>query len=268
MRKRPPSVARTGAAPRRVQRRLWPWLPVAVLFLVPVFWLQRHMPSLWPILNVEVRGEFQHLRVARLRGLVEQHLRGNMLAANLEEVSAALLSEAWVETVTVRRLWPNRLQVELREQRPVVRWGEEGFLNARGELFPARGNAETARLPLLRGPPDATRVVLSHYLALRKGFAATGLYLENLELSTRGAWVAGLRGGARIYLGQTEQLARRVRRLLRYAVTLSAERKALLRRVDLRYDGGLAALHAAPEHSLDMRSVGGIAGEDAVGEIP
>ena len=241
---------RPGPRLRYLHYCLW---PAVVLSLGLGAWGGvRYVHSLYPILEVEVQGEFQHLRPERLRRVVEQRLRGGLLAVDLEAIQEALLAETWVDAVTVRRLWPDRLQLFLREQRPVARWGREGLLNERGEFFPGQITPATARLPLLYGSADAARRVLRYYYALRQKFAGVGLQLTSLELSEHGAWSAGLRGGARILLGRTE-LASRVWRLQRYVGPLPATEKAALQRVDLRYDNGLAVRYASPPRALPAR---------------
>ena len=53
----------------------------------------------------------------------------------------------WVDAVIVRRRWPGTLFVRIVEQVPAARWGDDGLLNTRGELFVEHGLTIKRRSP-------------------------------------------------------------------------------------------------------------------------
>ena len=76
---------------------------------------------------------------------------------DLRAVRRAFESVPWVRLAVVRRVWPNRLRVQLEEHRPVAIWGSESgaekLVNSFGEVFEANlGDVEDDDLPTLAGP--------------------------------------------------------------------------------------------------------------------
>ena len=68
------------------------------------------------------------------RALTSVPLDG-ILSTNLEIIEVQLISMGWTRQVTVRRHWPDRLEVQLHKVVPVARWGEQGYLAANGEAM-------------------------------------------------------------------------------------------------------------------------------------
>ena len=50
-------------------------------------------------------------------------------------IEAQLISMGWTRQVTVRRHWPDRLEVRLHKVVPVARWGDQSYLAADGEAM-------------------------------------------------------------------------------------------------------------------------------------
>ena len=89
---------------------------------------------------------------------------GGFVSADLDRLRSAVEALAWVDRARVRRLWPDRIRIEIVEQQAAARWGEDGLLNTRGELFatrraPRAAGAAAARRP--DGHGGAGRAALS-----------------------------------------------------------------------------------------------------------
>ena len=104
--------------------------------------------------RVEVRGELQHVTAASIRAAIAGRLKGNFFTVRLDETRRLLETVPWVSQASVRRIWPNRLQVTLREHRALGAWGDGRLLSDRGELFVANvAEAEIfGPLPSFAGP--------------------------------------------------------------------------------------------------------------------
>lgn len=103
----------------------WPW--VAVLGVVAAAALALHSPLL-AVSRVEVLGAVESSAVARVAesGVGEGAL---LLWADTDAVRRAVAADPWVAGVTVDRVWPNRIVVEVVERRPVA-WieGTDGWM--------------------------------------------------------------------------------------------------------------------------------------------
>ena len=130
---------------------------VAALLLVAmaVLWLARQ--PLFAIRAITVDGDVARNSVSTIRANAAPNLAGNFLTMDLGAVRRAFESVPWVRLAVVRRVWPNRLRVQLEEHRPVAIWGGDSgtdkLVNSFGEVFEANvGDVEDDALPTLAGP--------------------------------------------------------------------------------------------------------------------
>ena len=170
-----------------------------------------------PVTAVAVEGRFQRVSPLEVEQAVRERLQGaGLVSADLAGVQRALESLPWVDTASVARAWPTGLKVNLSEQVAAARWGANGLLNARGELFISEARFVPVELPRLSGPPGTESVVAQRYLAIQ-GRLAEG----------------GVRLGRRDVDGRFERFAAAALRLV-------AQRGAEIAYVDMRYSNGFA----------------------------
>jgi cell division protein FtsQ len=141
--------------------------------------------------------------------------------------------------VTVRRVWPDRLQIQVVEQRPVAYWGTDALLNDRGLAFRPAPASFPSGLPRLAGPLGSERRVLLRYRDLSARFAERNLRIAELELTARRAWRLRIDGGPRVLLGRSD-FDRRVERLVRVLDRVAGPADAARAQIDLRYTNGMA----------------------------
>ena len=149
----------------------------------------------------------------------------------------------WVDRVNVGRAWPDTLIVRVTEHQAAARWGDEGLLNVRGELFTEHAQHAFPELPSLAGPTGSEQEVAKRYLAVRGRLAEADLTLERLSMDERGAWSLVLGGGQEIRLGRRDIDERLLRFFDVVAPALAAELPRV-RYVDLRYTNGFAVVGA------------------------
>lgn len=196
-----------------------------------------------PVSRVVVNGEFRQVDKNLISSKIEPLLGVGFLRLDLNQVRNQLRELPWVFDVQVSRSWPSEIVVAVEEQTPIARWGEEGFLNHRGELFvPERRHDEfldVARLPALVGPEGSSKNVMNHYRELSEMLSQYGLVLSDLRLDDRGSWYAKLRNGTEMRLGDGEVMEKMRRFLSAYRFAL-ADKFDSARAVDMRYSGGFA----------------------------
>jgi len=129
-----------------------------------------------PVTAVAVEGRFQRVSPLEVEQAVRERLQGaGLVSADLAGVQRALESLPWVDTASVARAWPTGLKVNLSEQVAAARWGANGLLNARGELFISEARFVPVELPRLSGPPGTESVVAQRYLAIQGRLAEGGV---------------------------------------------------------------------------------------------
>ena len=200
-----------GKPTRRKQQRLpavrsLPWrklvhgaLALVVFGVVGVgaFWLVDRLqdPRVLPIEVVRIDGQFRHLDRAGIERAVGREISGNFFTLDVERVRRAALALPWVDTASVRRVWPQTLVMHITEQVPLARWGGKRLVNASGVVFAPEDKALPRGLVTLEGPAATAHEVVARYLSLKPRIALLGLAIERLQLDERGAWQLTLDDG-------------------------------------------------------------------------
>mgnify|MGYP001813752356 CR=1 FL=1 len=200
-------------------------------------WLQD--PWRFPLEVVKIQGDFRYLDKARLQAQVEPHLDGGFFGVDVGRVCEVIESMPWVASATVKRVWPDRLSVLVTEQVPVARWGEDGYLNGRGESFVPEPTQVAGELPSLAGPNGHEVTVLEQYRVMSRALAPTGLHIAGVTLDERRAWRLLTDNGIELELGRADT-RRRLQRFVQAWQTVFVHRVDELRRVDLRYSNGFS----------------------------
>ena len=127
-----------------------------------VQWAAHH--RVFSIASIRVSGQVVHNNVPTLRANVTPRLAGNFFTLDLASTRQTFENLPWVRRAVVRRVFPNRIAVELQEHQAVAYWGAEEasrLLNNFGEVFEANvGEVEQESLPRLDGPAGQGTVIL------------------------------------------------------------------------------------------------------------
>lgn len=194
-----------------------------------------------PVEHIIVSGKLQHTKTAALEDMVRPALEGGFLNADLERVRVQLQSLPWVHEVSVRRRWPNALELHVVEQLPIARWGKDGFLNHEGSVFQSIGDDQQwSNLPLLRGPQGTAKTLMRIYQQLIEILSPEGLLVEELAIDDRGQIEAKLKGDTLLLLGGEDYIEQRLRRFVAIYGTELVAKGDMVASVDLRYPNGLA----------------------------
>lgn len=199
--------------------------------------------------RIDVRGDLQHVTAASIRAATAGRLKGNYFTMRLDDTRRLLENVPWVAGVSVRRVFPDRLQVTLTEHRALGTWDDGRLLSDSGELFVA--NAAEAEvhgpLPAFGGPAVVAREVARRYYEFAALLAPLSLAVEGVEVSERRAWSLRVSGpdlaGGRIELGRDTPvpLSTRLDQLVAAYPMLVAQLGGPPARIDARYPNGLAA---------------------------
>ncbi|NIR28602.1 MAG: cell division protein FtsQ/DivIB [Gammaproteobacteria bacterium] len=224
-------------------------LTLALGVLAATGYLLRDLAS-WPVRSVRVAGDFEHLSRAALEEVIGGRAGQGFFQIDLDEVRRAALGLPWVKDVSVRRVWPDSLHVAVIEREAVARWGDDGLIDADGEVFqPARvpGDPE---LPVLRGPRGSHETLLRRYREFTRALAPAAASIRELTWDARGAWRLRLARGMALVLGREPSLDH-LDRFARVLGTALEERGAQIERVDLRYASGFA-VHWRKASTFDL----------------
>jgi cell division protein FtsQ len=194
-------------------------------------------PELLPVRLVTVEGEVHRLSSQQLQRTVTEHLEGGLLTQDIKRLQRSVDELPWVRTATLRRVWPDRIVLNVEEYRPIARWGSDGLVTAEGEVFRPKGETFPSTLARLSGDDSQSPVIAANYLKWRDRLAGIGLTLTALDRDARGAWTLHLGQALDLELGAT-RVEERLERFMRTWRQLAAAGRPAV--VDLRYANGLA----------------------------
>ena len=192
-----------------------------------------------PITSVVITGEFEYLTRDAIQALIDEHVKNSFIKENLSAMRKKLLANPWIDSVALRREWPDVLHVSIKEQRAIARWGDKGFVNYRGDLVLARNDSALNDLPLLRSDDSQAELLMRQYQFLSELLNKYQLTILVLEKSTVGVWQAELNNGWKLFLGRVD-INKKIQGLLlaidQKAIVLGSE----IDSIDLRYENGLS----------------------------
>ena len=194
-----------------------------------------HLP-IFPLREVEVEGQLSHVSREQVQLIVAKHLKGNFFTLDLIKARDAFEKLPWARHVSLRRRWPDNLEVSIVEHQALARWGSVALVNTHGELFHAASGSD---LPVFYGPGDGVMEVASQYSEFSKALKPANLEISALTLTPRRAWQVTATNGMVMELGRVEMQARLEKFAEVYTTTIAALNKRISY-ADLRYPNGFA----------------------------
>jgi cell division protein FtsQ len=216
------------------------FLPLAIILVslsLVVVW-SRH-PDRFPLRTVEIRSPLKHVTEAEVKASLVPFLNKGFFWLNVQAVQTCLKRLPWVQTVNIRRVWPDRLVVLVQEKTAQARWGERGVLSTNGVIFYPELATIPEKLPRFEGPASEVLIMQQQYFALLEQLGSVGLTIKSLNLSLNGALKILLDNDVSIILGKHAMNERMARFVLAYQGTLQGQRQRIAY-VDLRYTNGFA----------------------------
>lgn len=216
-------------------------LSLTILFICVLIWGWSRLmnPQIFPIHKVQIDGEYHNVDHSVLRETILPYVQKGFWGVDLTGLKDRLLQVPWVGEVDVQRKWPDSLTIQLLEQKPIARFGENVLLNTRGELFGVAAATIPAGLPSFAGPAGQQKLMIQVYQQMSALLAPLGLRISSLVLDLRQSWQVQLENGLVIYVGRVDPLQRIQRFVAIYKQALETK-VATVQSVDLRYANGVA----------------------------
>jgi cell division protein FtsQ len=192
-----------------------------------------------PVRRLVIEGSHQRVSDLEVEAAAKPALDESFVGLDLYDLRDHVAAIAWVDTVDLKRVWPDTLQISITEHRAAARWGETGLLNTHGELFAEDSRYEYPELPRLAGPAGSHRRVAEFYLRIRDRLAASGLSLTMLRMDGRGAFTLDFNGGLVVRIGR-DDADERIDRFFAVALPQLAADLGRVRYFDMRYTSGFA----------------------------
>ena len=196
-------------------------------------------PATLPVKHVRVQGQFQYLSESKMQSLVSDVVRGGFFNLNVKAIQEVLLTDPWVNWVTVKRVWPDGIRVHVKEQTATSHWNENSLLNAESEIFTPDNANELVGIPYLSGPVGTEKQVAERFREVQQALQPYSMQVLNIDLSDRRSWRIQIINGPLVILGRKD-IDKRFDRFVQSALTSMGKEIENVQQVDMRYTNGFA----------------------------
>ena len=212
-----------------------------VLVLALVVWgvLEIQAADTLPIRNVEVRSEFNKVTEKQIQSVIARNQLNGFFSTDVDLITNEMREIPWLEMVTIRRVWPDTLQLTVTEKKAIAHWNNSALLAVDGTIFSPEIKTYPQDLPKLTGPKGTEANLLKNYISMAASLQVLNLQIKELIMDERRAWSMKLDDGTILNLGR-KQTNERLQRFVKIYKGLAVANKEKAAIVDLRYTNGFA----------------------------
>lgn len=192
-----------------------------------------------PIRYVRAEGVFQYISKDEIKMALRPLVKTGILSADMQAIHDAVAKLPWVETVSVKRVWPDTIDIRVHEKKPYVRWGLNSLINEQGVIFTPNNMEQFQSLTLLSGPEEQQVKALEIMKGVKTALSDQSMQMTEFTINDRWSWKIKLATGMEILLGRNAPLEK-LQRFLKTLAVLGQQRVDAMAVVDLRYPNGYA----------------------------
>lgn len=204
------------------------------VFAVDYFQLSKH----FPIRSVRVYG-LNHIEKNEVQGLLTPLLTHGFFDINIEYIRDRLLQHPWAAEISVRRHWPDGVDVTILERKAAALWENKALLSTTGDLFSPKQETYPANLPILSGPPGKQMLMLDYFNEINRILSPLRANISYLELTPYLTWKVKLNNGMTVQMGHKDILVR-LSQFVRVYPKIIGDHAVDVDSIDLRYPNGMA----------------------------
>jgi cell division protein FtsQ len=192
----------------------------------------------FPIKTVRVYG-VSRVDHALIKKTITPLIERGFFSINVDYIRDRLLQMPWVSDISVRRAWPDQLEVTVVERSAIATWNEADLLSDGGEVFSPTEESYPAGLPTLHGPDGQQMLVLQYFNQMNRLLQPIHASIAGLELTPYLTWKLTLDNGIKMQFGHKDVLTR-LDHFVRVYPKIVGEHAADVDYIDLRYPNGAA----------------------------
>lgn len=196
--------------------------------------LQSH---LFPVRQIVIKGDLKKVSNEQLQLVAQDKVyNDNVLTLDLNQVQSDFEQLPWVKKAEIKRLWPDRLEIEITERHVLARGSTGGLIDENGEWFDAFTDE---RLPIFNVPKGMERHTSKVYQTFSPLLSFMGEDIKELQLSDRNAWQLVMNNGLIVKLGRKDPVLR-LQRMAKLWKKYLKVKEFDIEYIDLRYPDGFA----------------------------
>ncbi len=191
-----------------------------------------------PIKKIRISGTFQHLDSMVIQQQLQPYLGQGFFSLDIQRIQQAISQQAWVKSVSVRRIWPSLIDVRVEEKTALARWDDQHLLSA-GALIFAADTADFSRLPRINGYSKQTRELLDRYNRLQQQFDSLSIRLTSMVEDSKGSLTLELDNRLTVSLGAGDNELK-LKHLIAVYPQYIQPKLEFIEKIDFRYSNGFA----------------------------
>ncbi len=138
-----------------------------------------------PIREISITGEFKQIAEKDLYALVMDGVGGNFFTFDVEAIYKKFYTMPWVEKIWVHRVWPDKINIELREHKAVAILKDKGLLNDKGQVFISDAQQFEKQLPVFVIASQYEQQAIKAYRAYKEMLQQAGLTIKRFNFDGR-----------------------------------------------------------------------------------
>ena len=202
-------------------------------------------PGRLPLRVIQVTGDFRELKPDEIQKTVVEAIDGGFFSCDMQKLRNRVLEMPWVADVSIRRVWPDKLNMVVTEEVPLARWGEDALINIGGGVFRPPSLDGHLGLVKLDGPAGSEQRVVEFLQTSVPAARARDLQIREIRLDERRHWWVLFDDGLTLSLGR-ENVGYRLSQFFRVYPSLIAQPARRPERIDMRYAHGFAVRWREP----------------------
>lgn len=212
-------------------------LAYAMFYAVRAYQLEHTL-----IKSVELKSERKISDDEQIAKIVKSFVSGGLMTLDIKSARTRLMQLGWVKEVNIRKQWPDKLVVNIKEYQAVAKWqgvdSQNEFISREGVRFVGNSAEQYRNLPILEGGENSLERMIEAYQQLVPILANAALHVAKLKLEMRDEWQLTTVSGLQIkFLERDHKIA-----LQHLQTALEVLRPKLdeIAIIDLRYSNGFA----------------------------
>jgi cell division protein FtsQ len=216
----------------------------AIIFFSVFTINQFRLSKYFPIKTVKIYG-INHVDQKDVQELLAPLLVHGFFSINVEYIRDRLLQQPWVSDISVRRNWPDQVEVTVVEKMPVARWDKATLLSDAGVLFTPKEGTYSENLPVFDGPEGKQILMLNYFNEINRLLTPLHAKISYLELTPYLSWRLKLDSGITLQIGHKDILTR-LDHFVKVYPKIIGNHAGDVESVDLRYPNGVAVRWKMP----------------------
>jgi cell division protein FtsQ len=220
------------------QRLLISMIVVLLIVLLAAWgWHQLHSPKTMPIKIVKVTGHYPSTDKALIEKNLQPLVQQGLFSINIARLKARLEQMPWTKSVVVKRVWPDKLWVQLTQKKAIAVWDDNRLLSAKAKIFQPDKQSFPPDLPQFYAVDNKAQALTDAYHKFSHILSTIHLHIAQLRLTSGMLWSVQLSNGMEVMIGDNHMVARLQRFTEVYSKIFT---RKTAKYVDLRYANGVA----------------------------